>query len=387
MKSRNILKTFGMAVLMGAMVLGMSGCGGEKSASSVSSGDPSAARIGFIAALTGGAAAYGLGQQEGTMLAVEEINNSGDFKIDLDTFDTKGNNQQAIAGAQKMINSNYSMVIGPTLSGEMKAAGPILQKSQMPSLGTALTAEGITDIGDYIFRNASPESANIPQTVQKTHKLLGYKTAAILYSNNNEHQVSAYHVFEKALKDEGIDIIDTETFADGDHDFSAQLTKIQPMNPDVVIIAGYYQEGALILRKMRELGMNQPVLGDNGFVSPRLIEQAGDAANNVYASAMWSSDRDDEKTKSFIEKFTKKYGHAPDQFSAGAYDGVYIAVEAMKKAGTTTDHKKIRDALASIKDFHGVCGTMTFNEKRDPAVDLVLLKIDDGKFNEIKTDK
>ena len=383
MNTRKLIKSIGMAALISSMAIGLAGCGGSGSKSSVSSGAPGAAKIGFIAALSGGAAAYGLGQQEGTMLAIEEINAKGDFPMDLETIDTKGSTQQAISAAQKLINSKASIVIGPTLSGEMKSAGPILQKAQMPTLGTAVTAEGITDIGNYIFRNASPESSNIPQTVKKTHKLLGYKNCVILYSNNNEHQVSAYHVFERSLKDEGVEILATETFADGDHDFAAQVTKIHDRKPDCVIIAGYYQEGALILRKMREMGMNQPVLGDNGFVSPRLMEQASAAADNVYASAMWSANKNSERTKAFVENFTKKYGHAPDQFSAGAYDGVYIAMEAMKKAGTTTDHKKIRDAMAEIKDFHGVCGDLTFDAKRDPVVDLVLLKVENGAFTEV----
>ncbi len=384
MNTRKLIKSIGMAALISSMAFSLTGCGGGAK-SSVSSGAPGAAKIGFIAALSGGAAAYGLGQQEGTMLAIEEINAKGDFPIDLETIDTKGSTQQAISAAQKLINSKAAIVIGPTLSGEMKSAGPILQKAQMPTLGTAVTAEGITDIGDYIFRNASPESSNIPQTVKKTHKLLGYKNCVILYSNNNEHQVSAYHVFERTLKEEGVEILATETFADGDHDFAAQVTKIHDMKPDCVIIAGYYQEGALILRKMREMGMNQPVLGDNGFVSPRLMEQAGAAADNVYASAMWSANKNSERTKAFVENFTKKYGHAPDQFSAGAYDGVYIAMEAMKKAGTVTDHKKIRDAMAEIKDFHGVCGDLTFDAKRDPVVDLVLLKVENGEFTEVNT--
>lgn len=383
MNRRKLIKTIGMAALIGTIAIGMAGCG-KSPQSSVSSGAPGAAKIGFIAALSGGAAAYGLGQQEGTMLAVEEINAKGDLKIDLETMDTKGSTQQAISAAQKLINSRSSIVIGPTLSGEMKAAGPILQKAGMPTLGTAVTAEGITDIGDCIFRNASPESANIPQTVKKTHKLLGYQSCVILYSNNNEHQVSAYKVFARTLKEEGVDILATETFADGDHDFAAQVTKIHDLKPDCVIIAGYYQEGALILRKMREMGMDQPVLGDNGFVSPRLMEQAGAAADNVYASAMWSANKNNERTKTFVENFTKKYGHAPDQFSAGAYDGVYIALEAMKKAGTVTDHKKIRDAMAKIKDFHGVCGDLTFDAKRDPVVDLVLLKVENGAFREVE---
>ena len=128
------------------------------------------------------------------------------------------------------------------------------------------------------------------------------------------------------------------------------------------------------------MGMNQPVLGDNGFVSPELGKLAGKAADNVYVSSMWSPNRNDEKTRAFVANYTKKYGHAPDQFAAGAYDGVYMVVDAMKRAGTTTDKAKIRDVMAQMKNFSGVCGTFSFNDKRDPVVDLVLLKMNNGAF-------
>ena len=93
--------------------------------------------------------------------------------------------------------------------------------------------------------------------------------------------------------------------------------------------------------------------GDNGLVSPELGKLAGKAADHVYVTAMWSPNRNDEKTKAFVANDTKKYGHAPDQFAAGAYDGVYMVVDAMKRAGTTTDKAKIRDAMAQMKNFSG----------------------------------
>lgn len=131
---------------------------------------------------------------------------------------------------------------------------------------------------------------------------------------------------------------------------------------------------------MREMGMNQPVLGDNGFVSPELGKMAGAAADNVYVSSMWSAARDTAATKTFVENYTKKYGHAPDQFAAAAYDGVYMAMDAVQRAGSVTDTRKIRDAMAEMKGFNGVCGTFSFDDKRDPVVDLVLLKMEDGVF-------
>lgn len=379
MHMRKVMKTIGICSMAAIMMAGLSGCGG-KTGGAVSSGAKNAAKIGFTAALTGGAAAYGKSEEEGVRLAVEEINKKGDFPIDLLVEDTKAVPADSMNATKKLIQEKVSMIIGPMTSNEAKAAGPIIQNAKVPSLEISVTAENITDIGDCIFRNSVPESKNIPQTVKKTHKLLGYKTAAILYAHDNEQHVTAQKYFQKTMEEEGVQVIDVETFGSKDSEYSAQLTNIQHKNPDVIVVCSYYQEGSRILKKMRVMGMDQPVLGDNGFVSPELGKMAGAAADNVYVSSMWSADRMDEKVQKFVENYTKAYGRAPDQFAASAYDGVYMAMDAMKRAGTTTDHKKIRDALAQMKDFKGVCGTFSFDEKRDPVVDLILMKMQDGKF-------
>lgn len=379
MHMRKVMKTIGICSMAAIMMAGLSGCGG-KTGGAVSSGAKNAAKIGFTAALTGGAAAYGKSEEEGVRLAVEEINKKGDFPIDLLVEDTKAVPADSMNAAKKLIQEKVSMIIGPMTSNEAKAAGPIIQNAKVPSLEISVTAENITDIGDCIFRNSVPESKNIPQTVKKTHKLLGYKTAAILYAHDNEQHVTAQKYFQKTMEEEGVQVIDVETFGSKDSEYSAQLTNIQHKAPDVIVVCSYYQEGSRILKKMREMGMDQPVLGDNGFVSPELGKMAGAAADNVYVSSMWSADRKDEKVQKFVENYTKAYGRAPDQFAASAYDGVYMAMDAMQRAGTTTDHKKIRDALAQMKDFKGVCGTFSFDEKRDPVVDLILMKMQDGKF-------
>lgn len=376
---RKVMKTIGICSMAAIMMAGFSGCGG-KTGGAVSSGAKNAAKIGFTAALTGGAAAYGKSEEEGVRLAVEEINKKGDFPIDLLVEDTKAVPADSMNATKKLIQEKVSMIIGPMTSNEAKAAGPIIQNAKVPSLEISVTAENITDIGDCIFRNSVPESKNIPQTVKKTHKLLGYKNAAILYAHDNEQHVTAQKYFQKTMEEEGVQVIDVETFGSKDSEYSAQLTNIQHKAPDVIVVCSYYQEGSRILKKMREMGMDQPVLGDNGFVSPELGKMAGAAADNVYVSSMWSADRKDEKVQKFVENYTKAYGRAPDQFAASAYDGVYMAMDAMQRAGTTTDHKKIRDALAQMKDFKGVCGTFSFDEKRDPVVDLILMKMQDGKF-------
>lgn len=377
---KKLLKAAAFGLMMTAACAGLAGCGSRGE----SKGGEKTAKVGFINGVSGGVASYGLAEKEGLDLAVEEVNREGKIHMEVEMVDTKGNVQQAVAAAQKMISARKVLVIGPLISGEYKAVGPLFQKAKIPLLGAATTAEGLMDMGDYMFRNCVPESKNIPQTVKKTQALLGYKKVAILYSHNNEHQVSAYKIFKKSLEEAGVDIVDTETFADKDTDFSAQLTRIQHANPDAVVVAGYYQEGGLILKKMRDMGMNQPVLGDNGFVSPELVKIAGPAADNVYVSSMWSPDRNSEATREFVRNFKDKYGHDPDNFAACAYVSGKLAAKAMENAGTTTDSKKVRDALANIKNFESAVGPMTFNNSGDPEVDLVLLKIENGQYKAVE---
>ena len=205
-----------------------------------------------------------------------------------------------------------------------------------------------------------------------------------MYSNNNDQMVSVNNTARKALESVGVQIVDTETFADKDTDFSAQLTKIQQAKPDVIIVASLYQEGALIMKKMREMGMNQPVVGSNGFNSPQFIKIAGDAANGVIVGTPWFPNKEDQKVKDFRKAYKDKYGKEPDQFAAQAYDAVYLYEAALKKSGSTTDREKFRDALKNIADFVGVTGQFKFNEKRDPSMEVQVLQIKNGQFDALK---
>ena len=346
--NKSMLKKAAIFGLAGVMAVA-AGCGSNKDAGNANNNE---AKIALLTTTTGGAAAYGESIKAGAELAVSEINaDANNVKINLLVEDTKGDKNEAINAMNKVISKDKVVgVIGPMLSGEMMAAGPVANKSKVVALGTSTTAEGITDIGDYIFRNAVPESLAVDTAIKEAHKTLNFKTAAIMYSNNNDQMVSVNNTARKALEAEGVQIVDTETFADKDTDFSAQLTKIQQANPDVIVVASLYQEGALIMKKMREMGMKQPVVGSNGFNSPEFI----------------------------------KYGKEPDQFAAQAYDAVYLYEAALKKSGSTTDREKFREALKNIADFVGVTGQFKFNDHRDPSMEVQVLQIRNGQFDALK---
>lgn len=368
------------------IAFGIAGCGGDKPAST--GGATSAggsAKIGVIAYLSGGGAAYGEAIRQGLELARDEINAQGKVKIELAFEDSKGEKNEAINAANKLIHKdNVVAIIGPTLSGEMFAAGPIANQSGVPVMGTSTTAEGVTDIGDYIFRNALPESLAIPHAVKKAKDRFNLKKVAVMYSNNNDWAVSGFKTFEKSLKDNGIETLTVETFADKDTDFSAQLTKIATMKPDALVVASLYQEAALIAKKARELGINVPIVGNNGFNSPQFIKAAGKTADGSIMASPWFPGKDDATVKKFVASYKEKYKKDPDQFAAQAYDALKIMAVALEKSGSTTDRKKLRDSLAAIKDFPGVTGKFAFDAKRNPAMDVTVLIVKDGQFTELK---
>ncbi|TGE39473.1 branched-chain amino acid ABC transporter substrate-binding protein [Desulfosporosinus fructosivorans] len=373
-------------MMIGTLLLTTAGCGGGSApaANSASQGGE-AAKIGVVAYMSGGGAAYGQAQKEGLELAKDEINALGKVKIELVYEDSRGDKTEAINAANKLINKdNVVGIIGPTLSGEMFAVGPIAHQSGVPIMGTSTTAEGITDIGEFVFRNALPESSAVPQAVKMAVQKYNLKKVALMYSSNNDWAVSGYKTMEQALKDNGVEVLATETFADKDTDFSAQLTKISSLKPDAVMVSSLYQEAALVLRKARETGINVPFVGTNGFNSPELIKIAGKAAEGAIVASPWYPGKENEKIKKFVADYKAKNNKVPDQFAAQAYDALYIYASALEKAGSSTDRTKLRDSLATIKDFQGVTGKFAFDDKRNPLMDATVLIVKDGQFTELK---
>ena len=346
----------------------------EKSAGAVE------AKIGVIAWMTGSGAGYGEAITNGINLALEEINAKGEVKIDLVVEDSAGKQEQALSAAQKLINSdNVTGLIGPTLSTEMNVVGPEADLAGVPTMGTSTTAQGIPEIGDYIFRDSIPESLAIPAAMQKAIEKYGVKKVAIMYGNDDVFTKSGYDTMQATAKEMGLEILTIETFQKGQSDYNAQLTKIKGLNPDLILCSALYNEGAVIMDQARKMGLTVPFVGGNGFNSPEVIKIAGDSADGLIVATPWFGAKEDAKVQEFVKKYTDKYGKEPDQFAAQAYDGLYLFAEAIKNAGEA-DRDAVRDALAEIKDFEGILGTMSFDEVGDIVMEPTVLVIDQGKF-------
>lgn len=324
-------------------------------------------RVGIAEALTGPASQYGVPIMNGFLLAAEEINANGGVngqKLLLITEDERGKKEEAINVFKKLIFQEKVLVIfGPTLSNSMFAAGPIANAAHIVAFGTSNTATGITDIGPYIFRSSPMESDVVPATIKSVNAHMSLRRVGIIYGNDDAFTKSGYDVFRQSLQQQNIMIADTETYARGDVDFKAQLTKLKSAQVDAIICPCLAEEGANILTQARALRLNIPFIGGNGFNSPALLENAKGAAEGTWVGSPWFDGSAAPENKHFIAAYRKKFHTDPNQFSAQSYDALFLLAQALKKITLTPQLDKnrqlLRDALPMV-EFTGATGKFSF---------------------------
>ena len=331
-------------------------------------------KIGIAEALSGGAAQYGASIRNGFQLATDEINAAGGIngnKIALTIEDEQGKKEDAINVFKKLIfQDQVLMVFGPTLSNSAQAADPIAQAAKTVVFGTSNTAEGITSIGNYVFRNSVTEADVLPETLRVAIKHAHVKKVAVMYGNDDVFTKDGYNNFKKALEDLKLPVTTTETFAKGDVDFKAQLTKIKATNPDAVVLSALLAEGAPIMLQARLLGLTVPFIGGNGMNSVKIFDLAKGASDNLYVGSPWSASNATPENTKFIQAYKDKYKSAPDQFAAQSYDGMHIAAQAIKSikllGNLAADRSALRDALPSVK-WTGATGAFSFVQAKNKA--------------------
>jgi len=326
-------------------------------------------KIGIAEALTGNAAQYGVPIRKGFELAAAEINAAGGIngqKLDLVIEDEQGKKEEAINVFKKLIfQDKVLMLFGPTLSNSAQASDPVAQSVKVVVFGTSNTADGITSIGSYVFRNSVTEADILPVTLKVASRKTGFKKVAVLYGNDDIFTKSGFDNFVKALQALKIPVTNTESFAKGDVDFKPQLTKIKAAHPDAVALSALVAEGAPIMVQARQLGITLPFVGGNGMNSPRVFDLAKGSSDNLWVGSPWSVENPASENKRFIAAYQKAYGALPDQFAAQAYDAMYIAVQALKKTKLSgkleADRKALRDNLPATQ-WSGATGPFKFRQ-------------------------
>ena len=340
-------------------------------------------KIGGIAPLSGNVAVYGVECKNGIDLAVEEINGAGGIngkKIEFICEDDEGSPDKTVNAFKKLTTKDgVKIIIGSLTSGCTQAITTLSQAGKVLQIAPAATAYSITDAGNYIFRACfiDPFQGTVGGKFAAAN--LGCKRAGILYDIGNDYSVGLTDNFKTAFTENGGEIVAVESYATGDKDFNAQLTKIKSANPDIVYLPDYYGTVALIAKQLRAQGIECPIVGADGWDG--LAGNAGDEVLNGYYSNHYAADSTEEAVQKFVASFNEKYGKEPNSFAALGYDSVYMLKDAIEKAGTS-DVQKVREAFEAT-DGNYVTGHLTFDAHRDPvksAVMLEIVKAADGKI-------
>ena len=323
-------------------------------------------KVGANLEMTGGSASYGISSKNAIELAFKEINEKGGIngkQLELVVADNKSEAAEATNAMQKLVSQdNVVAVIGPNLSSSVIAASAINNSAN----------------NDYYFRACFIDPFQGTVMAKFATAELGVGNAAVLIDNSSDYAKGLAQFFKENFVKEGGAVTAEESYLQKDTDFKATLTKIKATNPDFLYVPGYYQEVGLIVKQARELGMNMPIAGGDGWDSAKMPEIAGAAAlNNTYFSSLYSPEDSSDINKNFVAAYEKAYGQKPDVFAALSYDSALLVAEAIKNAGST-EPAKISEAMAKINGFSGVSGSVTFDDKHNPVKSAVILEYKDG---------
>ncbi len=338
--------------------------------------------IGVMAPLTGNNAEYGQIWKKAMDLAVNEVNQQKVIPgktLRLQIEDTQSDPKQSATIAKKFADDpNIVAVIGDFSSSASLAAAPILLSAKKVQLSPTASDPKFAATGDYMFSIVGSQKGEAPFLADMALKNMGGKNIGVLYINNDWGSVTK-DIFVDSVKKNGGSIVEEIPYLPTDKDFRASLTRLQAKKPDLMFVAGFYDQVSLMQKQRADLGWDVSVLCPSSCYSPLMIEQGGQAAEGEKLAAVFFPTDPNPKVQAFVKAYQAVAGQEPNQFAALAYDAVQLLANTIAKTGT--DSTKIRDGLVNfVSGYNGVTGEMKFNDERLVVKKYVPLQIKDGKF-------
>lgn len=336
--------------------------------------------IGVILPLTGKVAKWGQWAKNGIDLAVEEINSLRNYPYHLNVVyeDNLSTSKDGISAFQKLVYShNPSIIVGPITSQITLSVAPVAEENKVVLLSPGASADAIRYAGDYIFRLRETSMVHGHAMADYVDKL-GTEKVGVLYVNA-ENGVGYAEAFKQRFEELGGIIDFYEAFNEEDTDFRTHLVKVKNKNIEVLYVPGLASEIGQILKQAKELDLGIQFLSSTGAENPKLIEIAGDAAEDlVYTYPAFDPDSSDLNVQKFVTKYSEKYGDKPEATGANSYDSIKILAEIFKKYGFESD--QIKQGLYNTKDYEGVSGTLSFDEYGDVIKSVMLKTVKNGEF-------
>lgn len=371
-----------VSLVVGSMLVTgiVAGCGGSASKD---------IKIGVVYELTGSTASLGTAASNGAKLAFKEINASGGVlgkQIQIAVGDNKSEPSESSNAMTKVISQDKVVAVtGFTTSSNAIAASNVAEANNIPFLTSAATNPKVTvdeatgKVKKNTFRVCFIDPFQGTVGANFVLNSLKAKNAVVMIDNSSDYSKGLAKFFTDAFTKGGGKIASEVAYLQNDQDFKTILTSIKALNADVIYVPGYYGEVGKIIKQARELGITAPFVGGDGWDSPKLAEIAGAAPlDNTFFTNHYSIEDNSPKSKTFLAAYQKEYGEVPDAMAVLGYDAAYALVDAIKRANST-DSDKIREALASTKDFQGVTGALTLNATHDAIKGAVIIEMKNGK--------
>lgn len=335
--------------------------------------------VGHYGSMTGAQATFGQSTSRGIRLAIDEVNAAGGIngkKVVLREYDTKGDAKEATNAVMRLVDRDQvTAVLGEVASSLSLAGGPVCQNAGVPMISPSSTNPRVTQIGDMIFRVCFIDPFQAFVGAKFATENLKATKSGLLYDQKSAYSVGLAQEFKKHFTKMGGQITSEQTYSEGDQDFSAQLTSIRSTNPDIIYIPGYYTDVGNIALQARNLGIEIPMMGGDGWDSEQLITIAGKAVEGCYFSNHYAPDQPEARIREFIAKYQKAYdGATPDGLAALAYDAAHLLCDAMKRA-KSLGGSDLRAAIAATRNFQGVTGEITIDPDRNAKKPAVIVKL------------
>ncbi len=362
---------------------------------------PDSIRIGVNAPLTGDIPKVGEGTKFAAQMWLEDITAAGGievggtkYKVELIIEDNESKAESAVKANTKLITEEDVLaIVGPQSSKQAIPAGGKANELGTPMVSPWSTNPDTTKDRPFVFRGCFLDPFQGPVVAKFIKEELGFSKAAVLYDVASDYPKGLAEFFKAAweeLNGAG-SVMAYESFTTKDTDFSSQLTKINNSGAEVLFTPQYYNEVALIVQQAHQLGWDKPIVGSDSWGSAETVKLCGKDCYGLFFSTHYAAAGAKGATKAFIDRYEKKHGYVPDDVAALTWDAMRIVQTAIEGAGELTgdiekDRKAVRDALATIKDFDGITGGMTFTEDGDPVKCAVIVRISDaGEFEFYKS--
>ena len=334
--------------------------------------------------LSGTGTTSGTNFDNGIKLAVKEINASGGIlgrKIEYTSLDTQSQPQVAKALAQKALDQNAYVIMGPVFSGSILVSMAETRRAEVPNF-TGGEAAAITKQGNpYIFRTSFTQDTAMPKVARYLKDTVKAKTVSIIWVNNDFGK-GGLDTMKKALDAQGIKVAAEISTDPGQLDFSGAVLKAKQANADAIFVYTNEEESARALRELRKQGYDKPIVGETTLTSQKVIELAGDAANGATAHVGLTADAPQAGIKKYNADFQKEFGAKSDHNGLKGYTAMYVVKAVTEKVGKF-DQKAFAKAMhgmkLSAKDYPGVLLDVSFDDNGDLDRESFMTTVVNGK--------